>query len=101
MFEKQNEEKNDDVIVKFREAFIFESAWELESNLEGTSVGNSPYRHVKAATVIFNKALDRTDYAGRIDLFVSMDDVENKRQEVWGQAEKQGYVASDSEVLQN
>jgi len=86
--------ENHDVIEKFREAFIFECAWELHSELEGRATGSAPEAHVKLATVIFNKALSRSQYAARIDLLVSMDDVKDKRREVWGKREKHGCVAS-------
>jgi len=84
MCETIKEEKNDEVIKKFRDAFIFEAAWELESNLEGQATGSSPEKQVRLGTVIFNKALGRTAYAARTDLLVSIDDVKKKQQEVWG-----------------
>jgi len=88
-------------IEKFRDAFIFEAAWELESKLEGTTTRATARKHVQTATVIFNKALGRTDYAARIGLWVTMEDVENKRKEVWGQTKERGIVFNIASLRDN
>lgn len=92
------EEKDENIIKEFRDAFIFETAWQLESGLESNCYSPKAEKHVQTATVIFNKALGRTGYAGRADLLVSVEDVEKKRNEMWGREKEPASIASGDEV---